>query len=590
MSVAVGLIYVAPPLVFIISQGDRYQGIPMMQTNNEDSYLARINEILDGHYLVASPEYWEYKDQMSLTPPAGEALYALAVKISGLSLARVMVASKFILPALLFFLVYVFIYRVLNDQRRSAKLSALAGATLVTLGYDLIDYRTVLKIITQGPKFISSFLLWSRPVNPILGAIFLFSFLIGLNELSRQTRFKRSFTTAAAIALAFMFGSYFFSWATALSVVFFWAIFSLLKKEYLTIKRLAKAVCLGLLLATPYWYITWRAAKSPWYLATALRNGLFLTHYPLLNKFLLLSLAGYVLVIFIPALWQKQGRTWCQAVKVRLQTLASWHITAFALLFAGLLVYTQQIFTGRTIWPYHFVQYTIPLTIVAFIILWHHEIGKWSRWLWGSGLAIIFSSSLLFGIITQTVVYQRNYREFTAWQADNKIFAWFNQRPRDAVVLVSDNTNTSYPLENLLLAFTHVNLYSSNRTFSLMPEERLLHSFLVDLRMQGYSVSDVRSLILKNRSLIDGRLYTNWEGLFGVTADFPDFRDFKLEDNLRKLPAEYRQFLKQDFKQELLKYRLDYILSVGPMPKGVAKQLAGLKLEYQYQNIFIYSL
>ena len=44
----VGLIYLAPNVFFILSLKDDYRGIPMMKTPNEDFYLGRIQEILDG--------------------------------------------------------------------------------------------------------------------------------------------------------------------------------------------------------------------------------------------------------------------------------------------------------------------------------------------------------------------------------------------------------------------------------------------------------------------------------------------------------------------------------------------------------------
>jgi len=41
----------------------------MMRTANEDFYLARIQEILDGHPSVGSPAFSEYKNEPPLSPP-----------------------------------------------------------------------------------------------------------------------------------------------------------------------------------------------------------------------------------------------------------------------------------------------------------------------------------------------------------------------------------------------------------------------------------------------------------------------------------------------------------------------------------------
>ena len=98
-AILIGFLYGAPYVAFQISAGDRFEGAYMLQTANETSYMARIQEIIDGHWLVGSPFHFEYKDQLPLAFPAGEWLYALSVLLLGVSLVSVMIASKFFLPA-----------------------------------------------------------------------------------------------------------------------------------------------------------------------------------------------------------------------------------------------------------------------------------------------------------------------------------------------------------------------------------------------------------------------------------------------------------------------------------------------------------
>src|SRR3989338_5869552 len=91
IAVIVGLIFIGPQLLFIFSLGDQYQGIPMMHTANEDFYLARIQEILDGHPAVSSHAFFEYKNQWPMQPPTVELLYALPSLLLGISLASVLI-------------------------------------------------------------------------------------------------------------------------------------------------------------------------------------------------------------------------------------------------------------------------------------------------------------------------------------------------------------------------------------------------------------------------------------------------------------------------------------------------------------------
>ena len=179
VGVIVGLIYVLPNVFFIASLGDSYRGIPMMQTANDDFYLARIQEVLDGHPLIGSSAFFEYKNQFPISPPVGEILYALPSLIFGVSPSNTLIAGRFFLPAILFFLVYCLIRQLTDEGNIFAnKINAVAGALWVTLGYDLIDYRSVINFFTGDQAFSYGFLIWARPVNPILGAVFLFSFIL----------------------------------------------------------------------------------------------------------------------------------------------------------------------------------------------------------------------------------------------------------------------------------------------------------------------------------------------------------------------------------------------------------------------------
>src|SRR3989344_490462 len=129
----VGVIYVAPNILFVISLVEDYQGIPMMETPNEDFYLARVQEILDGHPSVGSAAYWEYKNEPPISPPTGEFLYALPTLIFGISPSTTLVGSRFVLPALLFLLVYFLARRLTGDDDSMAgRITALASALFVT--------------------------------------------------------------------------------------------------------------------------------------------------------------------------------------------------------------------------------------------------------------------------------------------------------------------------------------------------------------------------------------------------------------------------------------------------------------------------
>ncbi|MDO8594372.1 MAG: hypothetical protein Q7R93_02550 [bacterium] len=575
----ISVIYGLPMVIFPLSLGGDYQGVAMLRTANEESYLGRIHDIVDGHGTLGSPFLFEYKDQPPLAPPTGEWLYALPALIFGVSLVTVLAVSKFVLPAVLFLLVYILILRLTGDGGWHAKLNAVAGGLFVVLGYDLVDYRTVLSYLS-GTDSPGSFLLWARPVNPILGALFLFSFLLCVVAILRKTPRLKGAVLGGAIFLAFMFSSYFFSWGMALSILAMLVLFLLIRKEYKTMGTLALIVPLGILFATPYWVGVWRASQSPWYEVSVLRNGLFLTHYPILNKFLIATLLFFLLTITVDFLLKKK-----KGIAVFAEP---WHLLTLAFLLGGFWAYSQQIVTGRTIWPYHFVQYTIPLSLVVISVLLFRVIREHSKIFWAGLVSVIILSSLSFGLYTQVSAYRQAHPYFEGLQHYGALFSWLNSREKDCVVFVNEDRPEMVMLNTIIPAYTHCNRYVSRELYSLIPEERALDSYLVTLRLWGISPDRIEEYLRANQSEATGYLYSNWKGLFGV-KDFPDFSDPLLERRLREFPEQYKAFMRKDFKKELKKYRLDYILSIGAITPSTLKQLPDTKLIQMAGDMYLYS-
>lgn len=581
LAAVVGVIYIGPQLVFIYSLGNEYQGIPMLQTANEDTYLARIKEITDGHPAVAAFPYYEYKGQWPIAPPAGEMFYALPNLLFGMPLITVLIASKFILPFILFLLVYALVYNLLPAERLLArKISAIAGAWLVVLGYDLVDYHSWLGYLLRGEPLGGDFLLWSRPVNPILGAIFLSAFLLGVWAVIQKTKYRKTAIASAGLFFALMIMSYFFSWGIALSILGFLILLYIARRDYSVAKGLAYVAATAAVLSSPYWYMAYFSRQSAWYQDSILRSGLFYTHYPLLNKVLLATLGLYIVLIFVPLLINAARRA-----KIKLQ---DWQWFCLVLLLGSLWALNQQVITGVTIWPYHFVQYSIPLSLVVVIVLWHQFILPRWRFVWIFSVISFIGMSLLLGLYMQIHAYRSNYGYYRKLQSYAPVFEWFNDQSRDCVVLVNNPTRV-YALTELLPAFTPCNVYDSYSVYLLMPNERVFHNIFTTLRLKGVTAENIDAYIKDNQPDLRIRFASNWQGIFGVT-DFPDFRDPLLEQRMGQLAMNYKDFMKNDFRAELAKYRLDYILSVGSLSDIVKIQLPGIKLIKDINGIFIYQL
>jgi len=580
---AVGLIYLAPYFIFSASLGDKYRGIPMIATANEDVYLARIQEIIDGHPLVGSVAFYEEKDQPPLIMPTVEMIYALPSLLFGVPLLKTLIASKFVLPFILFLLVYFLINKITaKSYLLSNKINAIAGALLVTLGYDLVDYRSIWLYLTGKIVLGDNFLIWARPVNPVAGAIFLFSFLICLWLIIQRSPARKKAIWLAALFLALMIASYFFSWGAAVSVLAIITLIYMLRREFGAVKDFIRLTLAAVALAAPYWFISFRAGQSPWHRGALLRNGLFQTHYPIFNKFLLASLLFYLAIVACSFIFKKE--------KIKfIAKIENWHLFTLALLLGGLWALNQQIITGLTVWPYHFVQYTIPLSMVVFSALLYNIVKAWKPFVWVLAISVIASSSLIFGLIIQTNSYLTNYNRYVALQSYKPIFDWLNQQEKDSVVLVKIDDTVKFELvSGLIPAFTHDNVYAFHWAYYSLKPDRIYDSFLTILRSKGVSPDKVEDYLRDNQGDANLYLCSNWKGLFSV-KDFPDFSDTILAERLKSFPGEYREFTGWDFRTELKKYRLDYILSDSPLTETFSQELGTLELAFYSNGFYIYN-
>jgi len=591
LALLVGLIYFTPHIIGIIALGSNYQGIPLMGTDNEDAYLFRMQEILDGYPILGSPVFFEYKNEWPMMPPIGEMVYTIPSFLLRINIVNILTASKFILPFVLFLLIYFLIYNFTKDSSVfSSKINAVTGALVVTLGCDLVDYRS-LWLFVSGNKIPESFLLWDRPVNPILGGIFLFSFLLCLWSIVKDNRLKKTLIFLASIFFSLMIGSYFFSWGMALSITGALGAIFLMQKRYKEVLNLIYIIILTIFLTLPFWYFSWQASKSPFYKDSVLQTGLFYTHEPLINKVLLATFLFFIL-LFIPTIIKKIILIYKKEQKLfqtfNLSQLDDWQSFSLSFIFGVFIAFNQQIITGMTIWPFHFVQYSIPLSIVVVMVLLYKVIKErcWNLWRYLVFFMVIFSLGL--GIYVQVGAYQHNFNHFQDSQKYKSALDWLNKQKKDSVVLVREPKEGRYELNNFVLSFTHCNVYASYWRFSLMPQERIYHNLLVNTRLQGVSSKNIESYLEENRGEVIGKLASCWKELFKV-KQFSDIQTTDLEEKLKKFTKDYKEFMERNFEDELREYRLDYILSVGELNEKVKFQLPSIQKVFEGDGLFIYS-
>jgi len=573
LAILAGCVYITPQILFIYSLGNRYQGVPFMQIDDAEIYMARMQDVIDGHYLLGSPVFYDYKNQLPMVPPVGEYFYVLPSLIFHIPLVYTLIGNQFILPFILFLLVYFLIYKLIDFDDINKKLTATSGASLVVLGYDLIDIHFLWNVLS-GRADSAGWLIWARPVNPILGAIFLFAFLLCLFRVLKNNEKLNIFL--ASLFLALMVGSYFFSWGMALSILFILGIIFLIKKDYIKIKKILHILFLTFILTIPYWYLIFLASKSAWYKDAQRMSGLLHTHQVVINKLLLFSLAAYVLFY----IYQKFYKNYI------LQK--SWLVICLVFLIGGLWAFNQQIITGIVIWPFHFTQYSIPLALISILILLYY-ICRNHIFYWRMFMLLVIALAFSYGTFAQYKVYKKYYDKYASYQEYKTVFDYLNQQTeKDSVVLVNERHEET---ARLIPAFTHSNIYISTYRFTLIPEAkmRFYHNYLVLLKLKGVTPENINSYLLENREEASTYLADNWYELLH-NSYFGGVDGSYLKQVLTDLPSEYKIFYERNFKDELKKYRLDYILSDGELTQNLMDELLGIELVFNDRNFYLYKL
>ncbi|MBU0546244.1 hypothetical protein KKA13_03250, partial [Patescibacteria group bacterium] len=538
-ALALGLLSVLPHLLAVRTLGVEYQGIPFMYSDDEDIYLARMQEIIDGHPALGSIFLYEYKNGFATQRSYGELFYVGLSRITGLTLPQTLVLAKFLFPILLFLFVYSFLLKILPaDDLSLRKIWALVGSTLVALGFDLLSMRDLFTVL-RGQDIGLQLSIWTRPVNPILGALFVFGYL---NLLWKGIfNRKRWFTVAAGVLLG---GSvfYFFCWGAIFSVTVVLGTIFLVQKDWSRIKDVAITIGIGFIVSAPYWISTLRSIGGEAGRTIALRNGMFFTHSPLMNKTLF---AALVVFLLISAYLVRRGKIWRELAR------EPWWFVMLSLLLGGLLALNQQIVTGREIWPYHFVQYTKPFAMIVVVVTLSH-LGKFRSKLFNS-LGVI----VLFTLFVQGVAVASTYRavlpDFRDRQTEASVYEWINKNAeKDCVVLV---VSSGERMARQIPAFTSCNVYGVYWLIDGIPAERIKHNFFVFLRLEGVDPENAEAYLREHHSLVRGYFYEDWDQMFKITPD--EWSDGKAAE----LAPEYQEFAKQPFTQELLRYRLDYVLT-----------------------------
>ncbi len=460
-AIFVGIVMLAPQIIFIIESGDLYQGIYILESDAEVHYLARIKEFVDGNG-PGNPYIYDFKNNVPTTFfTYSEWILALPSIALGVSVPNMNLIYKFILPALLSLIIYWFLIRL-----EFKKGYALAGVSMIMFGNAMFYPESLSAFLRLDPIF-TQFSLFARPVNPELSSIFFFVYLHILLSSLQQKSWKWIIALGILFGTTFYIYFYTFTFLIALNVTFI-GILSI-SKQYSQALKISTATFIGFLIGVPVINELIQLNSHPYFIE--LSRALSVTN----SRLPVIGITHIILYIIFLIYFKKTEKT------PQLYLL-------LAVFTAGFVATNQQIITGRVMHEGHYLWYFIsPIVCVIFLTIIQAFLKK--RWKIISN-TLIFSliiTPILFSIFTQYSSYKYWVKEYQSHQVYGPILAWINENtPQESVIMAND------ALSNLIPIYTGANvvwqryadtyLMEFNRLY-LNPERLLENDLISDYRL-----------------------------------------------------------------------------------------------------------
>ena len=405
LAFAIGVISVAPQLYFAFFNSD-FSGIHMFGTDAEHHYLARIQEVRDG-YASLGNVFLPNKDQPYLMMGGGEVIAAILGKILFLDTVEFNLLSKFVFPFVIFLLIYFFVYKIFASRS-----IAIITASMAFFGSDLTSGPSAIMELFQFKSSAIGFLAHTRPINPQISAIFLFTCLYLLFKILYDTK-------GISLKLPILFGVisglavyiYIYVWSFLAIVIALYFFYFLYEKNKGYIKKFLYIIFIHSFVTIPYWINFFQARSHPDYIDSAMRQGLVSSHEFVLGMWLVISL---IAVLFF---WPDEYR---RAKKFLLfVVIALWIAT------------NQQIISGIMVQQAHYHWNITKPVLVSIIVsaLFVYSMRRFVKIKKIITLAVILSVLVLFyhGVLSQISAYEYLYPRYLEYQKYSDVVLYFSE-------------------------------------------------------------------------------------------------------------------------------------------------------------------
>lgn len=489
-----------------------------MVSNDEDFYMARIQDVIDGHPFLTNAYLWEHKHGLPQQLFIAEDILALPSIVLGISVPAARTLYTGVLSAGIFLLTYAAFFLVTRSRA-----SALGFTVVLMLGL-----------------FMERLL---RPVSPQFNIIFFLLAFILLWSAIQGDRSPKRFVIAGA-ALGFLCYIYPYYWTLYLILYGLLFCYGVWRD-----RNLARGILIslgsGLIVAIPYIVLTLQAARLPEYESTLTRLGLIYSHIPSGLNVLMWCAIPLVLAGFL----------WRMRLVARHQGIV---LGALALC-ANMIAVNQHVLTGKNIeFSSHYLPGAIFFSLIMLAYLHANlVITEKRRTLIRSlsvaaGLYAVVHGLYGFGVHV-VFAHLNEPSRYT------QLFAWLNTHTeRDAVILANEELSGYIP------AYTHDNVFfARNANLFFLSDREVIDRFLINNYDESVTEDFVRT---HERSLygvryIDRFGHIQQENKVRALLRMPLLPATRLPDDAISVVMERsRAIHAHSFQQALQPYRVDYVI------------------------------
>lgn len=530
LAIVIGLIMVLPQAYFRYENRDAYQGIELnMKGSDELFYLARIQEVKDGHWSLANPFWKEGKDLSYLQPAGSEILAAWFGQIFGLNLANTVLLERFVFPAVIFLFVYALVF--LLSKRKI--ISLLASAT-VLLSTELLSPAALWNLLIHQ-KADEHFLPFSHLISPQTHLLFFFGFLLFFWLFLDKE--KTIYGIISSIVFGLSFYTYPYTWTFlgaflgVLLIIFLW------QKNWLWLKRIIWLFLGAGIMALPFFWNLWQAIRFPTYSEVSIRFGLIEGRQPSLG--IIMAVLLFIFLLFFARQPLKR------------------FIFCLALVLAPLIVLNQQLITGRSIIPAHYHWYFHrPLFIIILLIIIFEWLAKIKNYPLKNSL--VFGLSILIlsiNFYNAWLVQVNSYLAQEPMALENQrygpLFKWLNNNGKlDEVAMANPEISLLLPIYSSLNPLVHADAH-----FSLIADgKELAERIFLPYRFNGLKAEDTLAIFTRDRAKISAGIYgQHYRKETGSYGQIP-------EEKLSWLAEQYKQSLNTPLEDVLRKREAQYLI------------------------------